>query len=68
SKELWDLIETGVTVAAADATAEQQAAAAASRLRDRKVKNYLFQSIDRTILGDHSHTQYFKRDLGFHAQ
>jgi hypothetical protein len=50
SKELWDLIETGVTVAPADATAEQQQSAAASRLKDLKVKNYLFQSIDRTIL------------------
>jgi hypothetical protein len=50
SKELWDLIETGVTVAPADATAEQLQSAAASRLKDLKVKNYLFQSIDRTIL------------------
>ncbi|MCI09959.1 retrovirus-related Pol polyprotein from transposon TNT 1-94, partial [Trifolium medium] len=50
SKEIWELVEVGVTVAPANATAEQQQEAAASRLKDLKVKNYLFQAIDRTIL------------------
>ncbi|PNX69419.1 retrovirus-related Pol polyprotein from transposon TNT 1-94 [Trifolium pratense] len=50
SKEYWSLIENGVIVAPANATAEQQAAANASKLTDLKVKNYLFQSIDRSIL------------------
>ncbi|PNX59573.1 retrovirus-related Pol polyprotein from transposon TNT 1-94, partial [Trifolium pratense] len=50
SKEFWLLIEVGVIVAPVNATAEQQHAAAASKLQDLKVKNYLFQSIDRTIL------------------
>jgi hypothetical protein len=50
SKEYWSLIEDGVTVAAPNATAEQQQAAAASKLKDLKVKNYLFQAIDRSIL------------------
>ncbi|GAU27067.1 hypothetical protein TSUD_314290 [Trifolium subterraneum] len=50
SKELWSLIEAGVTVAPANATVEQQQAADASKLKDLKVKNYLFQSIDRSIL------------------
>ncbi|GAU22710.1 hypothetical protein TSUD_138340 [Trifolium subterraneum] len=50
SKEYWNLIETGVTVAPANPTAEQQRVAAASKLTDLKVKNYLFQSIDRSIL------------------
>ncbi|KAK2442007.1 putative mitochondrial protein [Trifolium repens] len=50
SKELWDLTETGVMVAPANATVEQQQSVAASQLKDLKVKNYLYQSIDRTIL------------------
>ncbi|MCI97012.1 retrovirus-related pol polyprotein from transposon TNT 1-94, partial [Trifolium medium] len=36
SKELWELIEVGITVAPANATAEQTATAAASRLQDLK--------------------------------
>ncbi|PNX76899.1 retrovirus-related Pol polyprotein from transposon TNT 1-94 [Trifolium pratense] len=50
SKEFWSLIEHGVTVAPADATQEQIRAAEESKLKDLKVKNYLFQSIDRAIL------------------
>jgi hypothetical protein len=50
SKELWDLIEVGVTIAPADATDVQRQAASASKLRDLKLKNYLFQSIERPIL------------------
>jgi hypothetical protein len=50
SKEYWSLIENGVTVAPANATAEQIRIANDSKLRDLKVKNYLFQSIDRAIL------------------
>ncbi|MCI77019.1 retrovirus-related Pol polyprotein from transposon TNT 1-94, partial [Trifolium medium] len=50
SKEYWPLIEIGVTVAPPNATAEQIRVANESKLRDLKVKNYLFQSIDRIIL------------------
>jgi ribosomal protein L17 len=50
SKEYWPLIETGITIAPANATAEQRKIAAESKLRDLKVKNYLFQAIDRSIL------------------
>ncbi|GAU23832.1 hypothetical protein TSUD_379940 [Trifolium subterraneum] len=50
SKELWELIEVGVTVAPENATLDQLQAAAASKLKDLKVKNYFFQSIDRSIL------------------
>ncbi|PNX57691.1 retrovirus-related Pol polyprotein from transposon TNT 1-94, partial [Trifolium pratense] len=50
SKEFWSLIEHGVTVAPANATQEQIRAAEESKLKDLKVKNYLFQSIDRVIL------------------
>ncbi|PNX61962.1 retrovirus-related Pol polyprotein from transposon TNT 1-94, partial [Trifolium pratense] len=50
SKEFWDLIENGVTIAPANATQEQLKAAEDSRLKDLKAKNYLFQAIDRTIL------------------
>ncbi|PNX56871.1 retrovirus-related Pol polyprotein from transposon TNT 1-94, partial [Trifolium pratense] len=50
SKEYWSLIEHGVVTAPANATAEQRQAANESKLCDLKVKNYLFQSIDRAIL------------------
>jgi hypothetical protein len=50
SKEYWSLIEHGVTIAPANATVEQRRAADESKLKDLKVKNYLFQSIDRSIL------------------
>ncbi|GAU51208.1 hypothetical protein TSUD_188920 [Trifolium subterraneum] len=50
SKEYWSLIEVGVTVAPANPTAEQQRLANANKLTDMKVKNFLFQSIDRSIL------------------
>ncbi|PNY16541.1 retrovirus-related Pol polyprotein from transposon TNT 1-94 [Trifolium pratense] len=50
SKELWSSIEEGVTVAPVNATAEEIQATNASKLKDLKVKNYLFQSIDRSIL------------------
>ncbi|GAU15733.1 hypothetical protein TSUD_235460 [Trifolium subterraneum] len=50
SKEFWPLIETGVTVAPPNATAEQIRIANESKILDLKVKNYLFQSIDRTIM------------------
>jgi len=50
SKEFWDLIKTGVTVALENPILEQEKAAKDSKLLDLKVKNYLFQSIDRTIM------------------
>ncbi|MCI02917.1 retrovirus-related Pol polyprotein from transposon TNT 1-94, partial [Trifolium medium] len=50
SKEYWNLIEEGVVVAPANATAEQRKVADESKLKDLKAKNYLFQAIDRTIL------------------
>ncbi|CAJ2629448.1 unnamed protein product [Trifolium pratense] len=50
SKELWSLIENGVTLTPANATVEQQQAAEANKLKDLKVKNYLFQSIERSII------------------
>ncbi|GAU13723.1 hypothetical protein TSUD_348270 [Trifolium subterraneum] len=42
--------KTGIIVAPENPTPEQTQAAAESRLKDLKVKNYLFQSIDRSIL------------------
>jgi hypothetical protein len=50
SKEFWPLIEMGVVTAPANATADQRRIADESKLQDLKVKNYLFQSIDRSIL------------------
>jgi len=50
SKEYWNLIEHGVTVAPANAILEQRKLADESKLRDLKAKNYLFQSIDRSIM------------------
>jgi hypothetical protein len=49
-KKFWDLIETGVTIALENPTPEQEKAAKDSKLLDLKVKNDLFQSIDRTIM------------------
>jgi hypothetical protein len=46
----WNLIKNGVTLAPPNANAEQIRVANESKLRDLKVKNYLFQSIDRSIL------------------
>ncbi|CAJ2634874.1 unnamed protein product [Trifolium pratense] len=50
SKEYWSVIEDGVVVAPANATAEQRKTVDESKLKDLKAKNYLFQAIDRTIL------------------
>ncbi|PNX70750.1 retrovirus-related Pol polyprotein from transposon TNT 1-94, partial [Trifolium pratense] len=50
SKEFWEIVETGVPVLAAGATAEEQRIAKEAKLKDLKAKNYLFQSIDRTII------------------
>jgi hypothetical protein len=50
SKEYWPLIETGITIAPANATAEKRRIADEVKLRDLKVKNYMFQAIDRSIL------------------
>lgn len=52
SKEFWSLIEVGYSEpAVGDATtAQQRKALEELKLKDLKVKNYLFQSIDKTIL------------------
>jgi transposase InsO family protein len=50
SKELWSSIDPGMTVAPENATAAQLEEARLSKLQDLKVKSYLFQAIDRTIL------------------
>jgi hypothetical protein len=54
SKDYWSLIESGIpastTGAGAELTEVQQKHMEEMRLKDLKVKNYLFQSIDRTIM------------------
>jgi hypothetical protein len=52
SNEYWGLVETGIPVAAEgmDPTEEQRKTIEDHRLKDLKVKNYLFQAIDRSIL------------------
>lgn len=54
SKEYWNLIEEGLPVVprgAAGAAAEaQRKALDEAKLKDMKIKNYLFQSIDREIM------------------
>jgi hypothetical protein len=50
SKEYWHLIEVGMTPTPENPTAEQLQADNAQKLLDLKVKNYLFQAIDRTIM------------------
>ena len=52
SKEYWSLVETGILTAAegVELTEAQQKSIANQKLKDLKVKNYLFQAIDRTII------------------
>ncbi|KAL6210292.1 hypothetical protein ACLB2K_015525 [Fragaria x ananassa] len=52
SKEYWSIIETGIPEPAAGETfnAAQRKTLEESKLKDLKVKNYLFQSIDKSIL------------------
>ena len=52
SKEYWNLVEIGFVEPAdgAAVTEAQQKSLDEMKLKDRKVKNYLFQAIDRTIL------------------
>lgn len=50
STKFQDFIETGVTIAPENPTPEQEKTTKDSKLLDLKVKNYLFQSIDRTIM------------------
>ncbi|CAJ2629918.1 unnamed protein product [Trifolium pratense] len=50
SKEIWNQIEDGIITAPPNANEEQLKAASDSRLKDLKVKNYLFQAIDREII------------------
>jgi len=52
SKDYWSLIESGIPASTTEAehTEVQQKHMEEMRLKDLKVKNYLFQSIDRTIM------------------
>lgn len=52
SKEYWSLIETGIptVVDGTQPTAAERKAIDEAKLKDLKVKNYLFQAIDRTII------------------
>jgi len=45
SKEYWNLIENGVTIAPPNATPEQWKLADESKLRDLKAKNCLLRTI-----------------------
>ncbi|XP_072966890.1 uncharacterized protein [Typha angustifolia] len=52
SKEYWSLIEQGLPLApnSSEVTEPQRKLYEEQKLKDLKVKNYLFQSIDRTIM------------------
>jgi len=52
SKEYWDLIENGILVVAdgIKPTEAQHKLIEEQKLKDLKVKNYLFQAIDREVL------------------
>ena len=52
SKEYWSLVETGILAAAegVELTEAQRKSIADQKLKDLKVKNYLFQAIDRAIM------------------
>ena len=50
--EYWSLVETGIPTATegVELIEAQQKSIADQKLKDLKVKNYLFQAIDRTIM------------------
>ena len=52
SKEYWGLVENGIPAAAdgVELTEPQRKAIEDAKLKDLKVKNYLFQAIDRNIM------------------
>ena len=51
SKEMWELVEIGYTEASGSMQTDgQQKKNDEMKLKDLKVKNYLFQAIDRTVL------------------
>ncbi|KAI5447962.1 hypothetical protein KIW84_015413 [Lathyrus oleraceus] len=52
SKEMWNLVEDGVVVGPQnrEPTDEETKTIAEQKLKDRKVKNHLYQAIDREIL------------------
>lgn len=53
SKDYWSLVEAGIPAAAeagVEETEAQRKAREDARVKDLKVKNYLFQAIDRTIM------------------
>ena len=50
SKELWQLVEEGIPKLGATPTEAQRRNATEANLKDMKVKNYLFQAIDREVL------------------
>lgn len=52
SKEYWHLVETGIPQMTneKESSEEQQKVIDGLKLKDLKVKNYLFQAIDRTIM------------------
>ena len=50
SKEYWDLIEKEIPTATGEATEAQCKVITDLKLKDLKVKNYLFQAIDRNII------------------
>ena len=61
SKEYWSLVETGIPAAAegVELTEAQRKSIADQKLKDLKVKNYLFQAIDRTILENYPSERHF---------
>lgn len=50
SKKLWELVEDGVPTLGTSPAKAQRRNVVEANLKDMKVKNYLFQAIDRDIL------------------
>lgn len=52
SKEMWNLVEDGVVVGPQnrEPTDEEAKTIVEQKLKDKKMKNYLYQAIDREIL------------------
>lgn len=50
SKDYWDLVENGIPAYGNELTKAQRKAIEDAKLKDLKIKNYLFQVIDRSIM------------------
>ncbi|KAI3503168.1 hypothetical protein L1887_31605 [Cichorium endivia] len=69
SKEIWSLVEEGIPTPAIGngaASEAQRKSVEDAKLKDLKVKNFLFQAIDKEILETILEKKYLQVNLGLH--